>query len=149
MEQTNRRWDTDDRGTGASDARTLVPDAERLLEAMARPGWVAEDPDAHLLPHLRRACEAGGSPWSLLEDRIDDDGGYLVTVEHRGSDAWNAFRDGIALLAAVAESSFHVRRRDPQTLECVTGMLDGDGEFASHGHVIRLRIHLAGTGTDG
>jgi hypothetical protein len=33
-----------------------------------------------------------------------------------------------------------VRRVDRRTVECVTGMLDGDGEFASHGHTIRLRM---------
>jgi hypothetical protein len=36
---------------------------------------------------------------------------------------------------------------DRRTVECVTGMLDGDGEFASHGHAIRLRMILREVGT--
>jgi hypothetical protein len=50
-------------------------------------------------------------------------------------------RDRVA--SAVAEPAFFVRRSEPRTVDCVTGMLDGDHEFASHGHTMRLRIALA------
>ena len=40
-----------------------------------------------------------------------------------------------------APASFTVRQVDRNTVECVTGMLDGDGDYAAHGHLIRLRIH--------
>jgi hypothetical protein len=50
------RWDSDERGDGVADATALVPGAEELLDAMRRPRWVAEEPEAHLLPHLVQAC---------------------------------------------------------------------------------------------
>lgn len=56
----DRRWDLDARGRGIGDGPRLVPGARELLDALARPDWVAEDPDAHLLPHLRRWCASHG-----------------------------------------------------------------------------------------
>ena len=44
------------------------------------------------------------------------------------------------LLSVVAEDAFHVRTVNSRTYDCVTGMLDGDGEFSSHGHLIRLVV---------
>src|SRR5687768_1478367 len=61
----HRRWDTDERGRGVADGGWIAPDVRRLLDTLAEPGWVAEDPDIHLLPHLRRACQEAGSPWTL------------------------------------------------------------------------------------
>ncbi len=81
MTSLRPRWDTDRRYNGIADASAMVADVERLLEAMRRPGWVTEDPDAHLLPHLERACAQDGSPWTLLDERLQADG----DVRHR---AW-------------------------------------------------------------
>jgi hypothetical protein len=57
-----RRWDNDTRGRGVADGGWIAPGVRRLLGALAEADWVAEDPDVHLLPHLRRACEA--ARWS-------------------------------------------------------------------------------------
>ena len=52
-----RRWDTDEREHGVADARQFAAGARDLLDAMTTPEWVAEDPEAHLVPNLRHACE--------------------------------------------------------------------------------------------
>ncbi len=135
------RWDIDERGVGVADAAHLSAEVDRLRDHTLRPGWVAEDPDAHLLPHLSRACERPASPFTLLAARIEENGLYEVEVWHSGSDALDSVRDGIALLSTVAESTFFIRV-DGTTIDCVTGQLDGDSEFAAHGHTIRLRIAL-------
>ncbi|WP_405021719.1 hypothetical protein OHV05_37760 (plasmid) [Kitasatospora sp. NBC_00070] len=137
-----RRWDIDERFTGIATGRALAPAIERLATHLTREGWVTEDPDGHLLPHLRGACESAGSPWRLLGAKLLDDGVYEVQLATRTgpTTADLPIRDALALLAPVAEASFAVRQVDEDTIECVTGMLDGDGTYATHGHLIRLRI---------
>jgi hypothetical protein len=38
-------------------AASEVPALDRLRGEMLEPDWVAEQPDLHLLPHIRRACD--------------------------------------------------------------------------------------------
>ncbi|MEU6430937.1 hypothetical protein ABZ860_33985 [Microbispora sp. NPDC046973] len=134
-----RRWDDDERLTGIADASAMEPQVSALLDAMAREGWVTEDPEAHLLPHLRRAC---GSEWLLTGERLLDDGVYEVTVSLAGDrEGVHVQRDVIRLLSAIAEAVFFVRQAGPGVFECVTGMLDGDPPgFKSHGHMVRLIV---------
>jgi hypothetical protein len=141
MTSLRPRWDTDTRYEGIADASAMAGDIERLLGAMRRPGWVTEDPDAHLLPHLERACAQGASPWTLLDQRLEADGVYVVEVRHADPDRGEIERDAVRLLSVVAEHVFSVRTVNTRTYDCVTGMLDDDGEFASHGHLIRLIVH--------
>ncbi|MEV6681691.1 hypothetical protein AB0N09_33185 [Streptomyces erythrochromogenes] len=137
-----RRWDTDQRFTGIASGQALGSGVKRLAEVLDREGWVAEDPEAHLLPHLKRVCDEPGSRWRLRSARLQEDGVYEVEVEPAdGQQAADLpIRDAITLLAPVAEASFAVRQVDRNTVECVTGMLDGDGDYAAHGHLIRLRV---------
>ncbi|GAA3135606.1 hypothetical protein [Streptosporangium carneum] len=140
-----RRWDTDDRFTGIASGEALAPAVRQLLTHLGRDGWVTEDPDAHLLPHLRRACERPDSPWRLTGARLADDGVYVVDLQPLASTTEVAarelsVRDAVRLLATIAETSFFVRQVDETTVDCVTGMHDGDGPFATHGHLIRLRL---------
>lgn len=134
-----RRWDDDERLTGIADASAMEPQVSALLGAMARDGWVTEEPEAHLLPHLRRAC---GSEWLLTGERLLDDGVYEVTVSLAGDrEGVHVQRDVIRLLSAIAETAFFVRQTAPGVFECVTGMLDGDPPgFKSHGHMVRLIV---------
>jgi hypothetical protein len=56
------RWEGDDRGRGIATAGQLVPGVGDLLAAFNEPDWVAEQPEAHLLPHARSgAGPTGGS----------------------------------------------------------------------------------------
>ncbi|OPG01826.1 hypothetical protein [Microbispora sp. GKU 823] len=134
-----RRWDNDERLTGIADASAMEPQVSALLDAMARDGWVTEEPEVHLLPHLRRAC---GSEWLLTGERLLDDGVYEVTVSLAGDrEGVHVLRDVIRLLSAIAETVFFVRQAAPGVFECVTGMLDGDPPgFKSHGHMVRLIV---------
>jgi hypothetical protein len=44
------------------------------------------------------------------------------------------------LLSVIAEPAFFVRKVGTKVIDCVTGVLDGDGEFASDGHLVRLPL---------
>lgn len=135
------RWDVDTRGIGVASAAGSLPAVQRLAEHMSRDGWVTEDADAHLLPHLLEACAAESSPLRITAYRLLDDGTLeLDCADTTGRHHGHQFRAAVGLLAVIAESSFHIRRVDDTTIECVTGMLDGDGEFATHGHVTRLYL---------
>ena len=141
-----RRWDTDQRTIGSADARAAVAPLQRLLAACLRPGWVTEDPGTYVGLALRHQCDTVDSAWRWVGESQNEDGFYVVDVEHLPASDHQLWEDAICLLSAVAEDSFHVRRVDDRTVECVTGMLDGDGKFASHGHAIRLRIALREVG---
>ncbi|TMR92021.1 hypothetical protein [Nonomuraea basaltis] len=136
MEQ--RRWDIDERFTGVSDATAMLPAVHRLEEMMRGDGWVTEDPEAHLLPHLRRA-----PGWEVLGERLLDDGFYEVRARPderlEGIDVQRAV---IRLLSVVAEPSFLVRQAAGNVYDCVTGVMPGDppGMFKSHGHLIRVIV---------
>ena len=144
MTVANRRWDNDTRGHGIADGRWIAPGARRLLDALAEPDWVAEDPDAHLLPHLRRVCEAAGSPWALTGTALRD-GVYVVALEWaRPEPRLNLLRaDAFALIGTVAEGATFVEQRmgeEQIEFHVATGMLDGDSPFKGHGHLLRLRV---------
>jgi hypothetical protein len=135
------RWDIDERGTGIADAAPMAGDVRRLLDHMGRGGWVTEEAHAHLGRHLRACCAEEDAEFRWLSEAQGEDGVYVVELapvdELEGVDR---VRAAIRLLACVAEASFHVREVDPATIDCVTGQLDGDGVFATHGHTIRLRL---------
>jgi len=141
MTDERRRWDTDERFAGVADAGSLAESLERLVDACRRPRWVAEDAAAHLGGHLEAAAPALGFRWA--GGAQDATGVYVADLVTELPET-RAYRRAVALLAVVAESSFAVRRVDRRTVECVTGMLEGDGEFAAHGHTVRLHIRPEG-----
>ncbi len=71
-----RRWDIDERRTGIADGTAMDPQVESLLAGMRRDGWVTEEPEVHLLPHLKKAC--GETGWRIVRERLVDDGVYEV-----------------------------------------------------------------------
>jgi hypothetical protein len=133
----DRRWDNDQRGTGVQDGTAFAAPVERLVETLGRPGWIAEDPHAHLLPHLEATAAARG--WTL--PRWSDEDGVLVVDLDVGGDRAHKTRleAAYALIGSIAEASTHVREVEPSVYEVLTGMLPGDGAFATHGHVVRIR----------
>ena len=56
---SNNRWDADDRFVGVADASGFAAAIEELAALAHWPGWVAEDPDVHLVPHLTAAAVEG------------------------------------------------------------------------------------------
>jgi hypothetical protein len=139
------RWDPDERGIGVADARAYLGRLDALRAAAAEDGWVAEEPEAHLLPHIRRLVEDGGQ---LAIDGIATapDGTFVVDLRWTG--AADADRGTIrvaayGLIGSVAEgitTIAEVRETSGLVFEVVTGMLAGESAFAPHGHTLRLRI---------
>ncbi len=80
---TGRRWDIDEIGHGVASGRPMRPELARLDAALDLPDWVAEEPEAHLLPHIRQACEAPTSPLELLDWVTTDDGTLEVRLRPR------------------------------------------------------------------
>ena len=64
--------DTDDRFTGVADASAFAAAVEELAALSRRPGWVTEEPELHLVPHLRSANVEG---LRLVECQTREDGG--------------------------------------------------------------------------
>ena len=140
-----RRWDTDERGRGVTAASAAVPDLDRLRAAMLEPDWVAEEPDAHLLPHVRRLCEKRG--WELTRADVAD-GVLEVDVVAPAATVRSPRQVAFSLLGTFAEASTHVVERSTDggkevELFVTTGMLEGDGAFAPHGHTVQIYVRLA------
>jgi hypothetical protein len=143
----NERWDGDTNGSGIADGSAMAAPVRELADAMTAPTWIAEDPDAHLLPHLRRACEAPGSPFTLVSDRLQEDGVYLVTLDWQPDDpSYHGLRSGVfAVIGTISEELTNVVQRDDVVdgveFDVTTGVSDERTRFPSgHGHLVRLRI---------
>ncbi len=136
------RWDPDERGIGVGDARAHLDVIDALRRTAAEPGWVAEDPEAHLGPHLAAAAGAAGD----RERRATPDATYELRLRWTGPgdpDLAAVRATLFAMIESVAESTTLVHERhetDELVFEVVTGTLAGEGPFASHGHTLRLRV---------
>ena len=140
----DRRWEEDANDQGIGSAEELLPPLLRLEEAMRNQTWVAEQPEYHLLPHLEAWCDRDGSPWRLISSRSEE-ALFVVELEWRGGKYRRELtQEAYTLLGRIAEANTHVREEsdgDYTVFDVTTGMLDGDGRFAAHGHTLRLRIH--------
>ena len=135
------RWDTDTVGHGVASGEPFAGPVEALAEQMRRPDWVTEDPEAHLLPHLQRWCEAPGAPLRLDGWTVTDEGILDVTLQAAGPEP---DRSLFALIGTVAEPATHVTlatHPDRLVAEVTLGVLPGAGPFATHGHLLRLSVH--------
>ena len=144
-----RRWDEDAHGVGVADARGWTPIVETLASLATADGWVAEEPEAHLLPHL--AAAASGMPVAIRATRTDPDGTFAVDLEWLGDAAPSRAEIRAAvfgLVAAVAET-VTVVREPPETrgrvVEILTGSADSEA-FAGHGHTLRFSVTIPATG---
>ena len=144
----DHRWDGDERRDGVADATKFLDGAAELIAAMQRPNWVAEQPEVHLLPHLKQACES--LPLQILDARCTDDGSYEVQLRWTGDEPGvGAIRASVfSLLGGIAEPSSYIRQRRTApregsggslTFEFVTGIVD-DVPFKPHGHTLRLSV---------
>ncbi len=130
--------------------QALVPEAAKLLDAMHAPEWIAESPEVHLPPHLRRACSAQGSSFILEDAATDEAGVFVVSLRWIGNGISRSVTEAVwALLGAVIESSAFVHGpgddawRPESVWEIVTGMLRPDTTFEPPGHSVRLVVHGA------
>jgi hypothetical protein len=138
-----RRWDGDERGAGVASGEPFAPGVDALRVQLDEQDWVAEDPHAHLLPHIARACVAAGD-LSVVETRVLDDGVFEVTLDWRPNDDSPPLRNRIyEVIGSFAESSTHVAQRaagGTVEYDVVTGMLPGQTELRPHGHLVRIRL---------
>ena len=138
------RWDIDERGEGVADAGWLAPEARALVARMETARWVTEDPEAHLLPHIRRLCEREDVPLELIDAHVDADAALFVDCRFVGDwDAGTANIAAFALLGSIAEPGTFVQQRksrDGLELAVATGVVSDDGAFATHGHTLVLRV---------
>jgi hypothetical protein len=146
---TPLRWDGDERGRGIASGASARPDLDRLAAEMSEPDWIAEEPEAHLLPHLRAAVERPDSRWRLDQAAMDDEGRYVVDLAWVGTEGppspGQLRAEIFPLVGAIAEPSTHVRERRAHggaEFEVTTGILDGDAGWRGHGHVLLFRIAL-------
>jgi hypothetical protein len=138
---SRKRWDTDDQFAGVADASVFAAAIGELAALARRPGWVTEEPEVHLVPHLRGASAEG---LRRLDYRTGDDGVLDVTAEYSPDDSRRDIRQRAwTLIGTIAEPTASVREhRDGNTVvfEVVTGVPEGSGQFASHGHTLRLTL---------
>src|SRR5678810_244853 len=111
---------------------------------MTLPGWVAEQPEVHLSPHLRAWLEHH-DVFTLDGVEVDEDGAYLMDLTWQGrlGDLRGVRAAAYSLVGSVAETASYVRQRRGDglvTYEVATGIVGGDAHFATHGHVLLLRI---------
>ena len=107
---------------------------------MLAEGWVAEEPERHLLPHARRLCEERG--WRLAAADVQD-AVLRLDVVVAGADRRGRLIAAYAVLGAFAERATFVHQTEDGgsfELTLATGMLAGDSEFAPHGHTVRIRV---------
>jgi len=144
LPEDQRRWDTDERGHGVGSGDAFAPNVQELADALPGSEWVAEEPEAHLLPHLQAACDEPGSPWTIGSWTIDD-GVFVIDAVWSGTwGSWDALRgDAFALLGRIAELTTHIRQRtvdDGVAFEMATGTVADRSPFVPHGHLIRLHV---------
>src|SRR4051794_10314338 len=150
MSSALQRWENDQRGYGIADGGWIADRVRALLAALEVPDWIAEDPDLHLLPHLQRACDATGSPWTLQSTETVD-GLYIVALDWSGPTPHlgNLRADAFALLGTISETVLFAHQRvldDAIHYDVTIGFLDGDSPFRAHGHLLQLRIGGAAVG---
>ena len=144
-----RRWDIDERGEGVAEASADAGRIDALRAHAERKGWVAEEPDLHLWPHIERAVAMNGSPWTGAHWSTDPGGRLVIELRHtrvEGDRLRADLRaDVLRLLGYVIESSTYIEidertADDVLVVDVVTGDLDDQTLFRSHGHTIRFLV---------
>jgi hypothetical protein len=139
-----RRWDDDDRGIGIADAHAWRPLVDSVAGFTDMAGWVAEEPAAHLLPHLATAIEMG--PARIDRTETDTDGTFVVDLVWVGPSEPTrpAVRSVLFELVGTIAETITLVHEPPagrgRELEVLTGSPDGDSAFAGHGHTLRFRV---------
>jgi hypothetical protein len=77
------RLDGDVRGRGIADAVQLIPGANELIAAFSESCWVAEEPEAHLRPHVEEWCQRDGR-LALKDANTDECNAYVLELEWCG-----------------------------------------------------------------
>jgi hypothetical protein len=136
-----RRWDDDTRGHGVASAKHSVPAINELAALSGVDDWVTEDPDAHLLPHLKERIANSG----LVIDEVGIQADGVLRMRLKPTWRFNdvELRRAVwSILAGAVELSTFVRETQSDGVvifDAVTGVPPG-GMFATHGHTIRIEV---------
>lgn len=145
------RWDGDERGRGIGDAQQLIAGAGELIAAFSEPAWVAEQPEAHLRPHVEQWCQQDRR-LALQGASIDGQHAYVLDLEWRGESAGigQARAAVFSLIGSFAESATYVRQHQEHShsdvsaaslrFEVGTGELASDARFHPHGHAVVINV---------
>jgi hypothetical protein len=140
---TEKRWEDDERGRGVASAAPFAPGVSALQVHLDEADWVAEDPHAHLMPHISRACAAVDDV-TLVESRLLEDGVLEVVLDWQpNADSPSLTYRVFGIIGSFAEPSTHVAQRsvgNTVEYEVVTGLLPEHTHFRTHGHLVRFRI---------
>ena len=150
------RWEGDERGYGNRDGRAFAGGVEALKNAMLVEGWVAEDPDTHLLPQILAHFEGSPGPLRLRRSDVIDDS-LVVELEAPAELRPAEIRRAVfGVVGSIAETATFVREIHPDAaadmriFELSTGSHDGDSPFAGHGHTVKFLVTRSGDeGADG
>jgi len=138
---TSRRWDTDERGHGIADARGSLSSIKELAELAESRDWVAEDPEAHLLPGLRERIDMSGL--SIASVEVEPGGSLHLRLTSATKQSRREIRQSVwSILGGAAELTTLVRETqhgDSVSFDVVTGIPPG-GRFATHGHTLRIDV---------
>ena len=136
-----RRWDTDERGHGVASASGSLPAINALADLARSENWVAEDPEAHLLPGLKDRVAISGL--SLDDTAVDGDGTLRVRLSSAAKLSRREIRQSVwSILGGAVELTTHVQETAADggvVFEVVTGTTPG-GPFATHGHTMRIEV---------
>jgi len=138
-----RRWDTDERGQGVASGASLLPEIDALRAVMARPDWIAEDPELYLGEHIRRACNREGAPMRLTSVAPEEAVLVLAFEAPANLDKPAIRAEVLTILGSFVEASTFMRESasdGAMVFDVVTGMLDGDGPYTGHGHLVRFVV---------
>lgn len=136
-----RRWDTDERGHGVASASGSLRALNELADLARSENWVAEDPEAHVLPGLKERVAISG--FSFDDAVVDGDGTLRVRLSSATKLSRREIRQSVwSILGGAVELTTHVHEATAGgavIFEVVTGTTPG-GHFATHGHTLRIEV---------
>ena len=138
----NIRWEGDARGVGVAAGTEGAALIEPSLEEMRDPGWVTEDPAAHLGPKLLAWVEQiGSNRWRVA--RLEAVGMWLeIELEWLRQGRRRDMRADVdALIGSFAEANTSVTQGEEDgavVFRVATGQPRGD--YGPHGHLVRVRV---------
>jgi hypothetical protein len=128
--------------TGVSDGSPLIGSLDSMSSAMRDPGWVTEAPLAHLGQKLEAwLAEQSQGRWTNVELATEESWLVVSAVWDRRDGRMRDLRaDAFALIGSFVEDVAHVvQRRVGRFLEFEVATGQDTGDFAPHGHLVRLR----------
>jgi hypothetical protein len=129
--------------TGLADGTPLTGSLDAMSSAMRDLGWVTEEPVAHLGPKLEAWLgEQGQGRWTNVALATEERWLVVSAEWNRADGRMRDLRaDAFALIGSFVEDAAHVvQRRAGGVVEFEVATGQDTGDFAPHGHLVRLRV---------